>query len=172
MRKLTCLVVLLVSPLLTGSARADEPGAPPSSAPSPPPVEAAKPAKPAEAARTAVSPHHPVVLYIQDWEHLADVTRSDAEVFDRADSLSMRGSASRQITTAGWLLGGSIAASAAIARLSTDHWTSFTKDGLAGGLGLLAVSYAISWFVAPDHGDLAAVVNEWNQRHPDRPLAP
>lgn len=113
-----------------------------------------------------------MVLYIQDWGHLAEVTRADEEIFDRADSLSNRDSASRQITTVGWLLGGSVAASATISRLSTDHWTSFTKGGVAGGLGLLAVSYAISWFVAPDHGDLASVVNEWNHRHPDRPLAP
>ena len=169
MRKLTCLVLLLVIPLFTSSARADEPSAPPPSAASPPPVAAAKPV---EIARPAVSPPHPVVLYIQDWEHLAEVTRSDPQLFERADYLSDRARASRQFTTVGWLLGGSVAAVATISRLSTDHWTNFTKGGVASGLGALAVTYAISWFVAPDHSDLAAVVNEWNQRHPDRPLAP
>lgn len=172
MRKSTGFFILLalaLIPSLAGSARADEPGAAAPRAASPPPVESAKLPQPA---RTAVSPPHPVVLYIQDWEHLAELTRPDSEIFDRADSLSLRDSASRQIITVGWLLGGSVAASATIARLSTDHWTSFTKGGLAGGLSLLAVSYVISWFVAPNHGDLASVVNGWNQRHPDRPLAP
>src|SRR4029077_20666547 len=91
---------------------------------------------------------------------------------DRADSLSDRDRASRQITTVGWLLGGSVATVATISRLSTDHWTNFTKEGLALGLGGLAVSYVISWFVAPDHGDLASVVNDWNQRQPYHALAP
>jgi hypothetical protein len=169
MRKLTCLVILLAVPLFTKPARADEPGAPPPGAPSPPP---APPAKAAEPVKTAVSPPHPVILYIQDWGHLAEVTHSDDKLFDRADSLVNRAEASRQITTVGWLLGGSVATAATLSRLSTDHWTNFTKYGVAGGVSFLAVSMAISWFVAPDHSDLVSVINEWNQRHPERPLAP
>ena len=163
MRKLSYFLILAIVSSLAASARADEPAAPPPNAVAPPHVEAVKP---------AVLPAHPVVLYIQDWSHLAEVTRTDAQVFARADYLAMRSEASRQVTIVGWLLGGSVALAGTISRLSTDHWTDFTKWSVGGGLGLVALTSAISWLVEPNHSDLAAVVNDWNQRHPDRPLAP
>jgi len=163
MRKLTGFLLLVVVPALTSSARADGPAAPPPTAGAPPPAAAAKP--------SVVSPH-PVVLYIQDWEHLADVTRSDDKIFARADSLVSQHLRSSQTATSGLLVGGSVTVAAAISRLTSDHWTDFTKWGLAGGLSLIAVSMVISWAIDPDHSDLASVVNQWNERHPERPLAP
>jgi len=163
MRNLGCLLLLIVIPITIRPARADEPAAPPPRAEAPPPATPAKP---------SVSPPHPVVLYIQDWAHLAEVTRSDEQIFSRADDLTDRESGSRQIAVVGFLLGGSLATVATVSRLSTDHWTDFTKWGLAAGVSGAAVGWAIAWLVAPSHSDLVSVVNEWNQRHPDRPLAP
>lgn len=157
-----CLLFAII-PTLTASARADEPAPPPSNAAAAPHADVVNP---------PVLHAHPVILYIQDWGHLADVTRSDAQVFAWADSLATRDRASSQITTSGLLVGGSAATVGTLSRLATDRWTNLTKWSVAGGLGLVIVTAAISWLVAPDHSDLAAVVNEWNQRHPDRPLAP
>ena len=163
MRKLGCLLLLLVIPITPRSARADEPAAPP------PRVEAPLPTTPA---KPSVSPPHPVILYIQDWGHLAEVTRSDEQIFSRVADLTDRESASRQIAVVAFLVGGSVATVATVSRLSTDHWTDSTKWSVAAGVSGAIVGWAIAWLVAPAHSDLVSVVNEWNQRHPDRPLAP
>ncbi len=162
MRKFPCLL-LIVIPALTSYARADEPGAPP-------PTGANQPN--ADAAKTLAPPPRQVTLYIEDWAHLAKVTRPDALLFDRADSLASRDTARGQIATSGLLVGGSAAVAGTIARLGTDHWTSLSKWGVAGGLSVVVVSLVTAWLVAPDRSDLVSVVNEWNQRHPDHPLAP
>jgi hypothetical protein len=70
------------------------------------------------------------------------------------------------------LVGGSAAVVGTISRLTTDHWTGFTKVSVTGGVSLLIVTLLTAWLVAPDHSDLVSVVNDWNQVHPDRPLAP
>jgi hypothetical protein len=163
MRRLACFLLLTIIPTLTGSARADELGTPRSSAEMAPRADAVKP---------AISLPHPVTLYIRDWEHLADVTRPDALVFNQADSLASRYTASRQIATSGLLVGGTAAAAGTISRLTTDHWTGLTKWSVTGGLSLVIVSLVTAWLVAPDRADLVSVVNDWNQVHPDRPLAP
>ena len=110
--------------------------------------------------------------YVENWDRLAELTRSD-----RVVSAQVYVWISRRYYVA-WevgaisLLGGGVAAFGAFDRLATDHWTNTTKWTLAGGLSVAIASLIIGWAVSPDRDDLLTVINQWNLRHPDQPLAP
>ena len=110
--------------------------------------------------------------YVENWDRLPELTKSDRVVSSRADFWVSR----RQFVF--WdmgvfsALGGGVAALATFERLDSDHWTKATKWGLAGGLSVAIVSLVIAWAISPDRNDLLNVINQWNLRHPDQPLAP
>jgi hypothetical protein len=129
-------------------------------------------AKSAAAVATNCGPARPPLpLYVDDWGRLADLTLSDPVVFSKADFWRNRQDTSRWLF-AGVILGGGAAALATFDRLGTGSWTDTNKWMLAGGLSAAVLSLLAQWAFAPDRDDLLTVINHWNLRHPDQPLAP
>ncbi len=102
---------------------------------------------------------------------MADLTRPDPVVFEKADFWRNRHESSRWWLV-GVFLGGGAASVATIDRLGNGSWTDTNKWGLAGGVAVAAVSLLAYWAFSPDRDDRLTVINHWNLRHPDRPLAP
>ena len=114
----------------------------------------------------------PLPTYVENWDRLAELTRFDPVVFPQADLWASR----RRFVL--WdmglfsALGAGVAAVATFERVAHDHWTKTTKWSLAGGLSVAIVSLVVAWAIYPDRADLLNVINQWNLRHPDLPLAP
>jgi hypothetical protein len=118
-------------------------------------------------------------LYIKDLDHLADLVKDDPPLEKRASDLADR------------LLDARIAYGASAFVLAAGTLTTFIvkKTDCVGsgptmlcqqdpnltyllvGMGVSAVIAAIAFGTAPRRDDFIDVVNDWNQRHPDRPLA-
>jgi hypothetical protein len=111
-------------------------------------------------------------IYVEDWFSLAEQTQSDPVIFAQADHLFTR--RNRAVWNLGVLgvLGGGVATVGTFERLSTNHWTDATKWSVAGGLSVAILSFLTAWVVYPDRADFLSLINEWNLRHLDRPLAP
>jgi len=148
-----------------GVCWAEEPGA--QSAASTPvekccPAPVASPEKPA-----------PCPVYVSDPERLAALTASDPVVFERADSLASRDNYYRRLLVpSGLLIGGGLILAGTLDRFSNDQWTNGSKWTVFSGVSVAAVTLLISWALAPERDDLLTVINHWNLRHPERPLAP
>ena len=110
--------------------------------------------------------------YVADWDHLAELTRSDPAVFARADHWAYRREHAIWSLGSVALLSGGVAVAGTFVRLDTDHWTKTTKWSVAGGLTVAVVSFLTAWAISTDRSDLESVITQWNLRHPDRPLAP
>lgn len=146
---------------------APEPAVAPAKAPAP----AAK--APDAVARTmscACQPE-PLPLYVEDWGRLANLTREDSRVFGHADFWRTRQESTRWLV-AGIVIGGGVSALATADRLGAGEWSDRNKWMLVGGLTTALVSTLAYWAFSPDRDDLLTVLNQWNLRHPDRPLAP
>lgn len=159
----------------TGLATADD-GAPPAARV--PAVdardEAAQPSAPAVAVPKALActcKPAKLPLYVEDWGRLADLVRDDREVFGKADFWRRRQESTRWLA-AGILGGVGAAGLATFDRLRSERWSEGNKWFLTGGLLTAAVSTLAYWAYSPDRDDLLTVVNHWNLRHPDQPLAP
>ena len=72
----------------------------------------------------------------------------------------------------GLLIGGGLILAGTLDRLSNDCWTDGSKWTVFSGVSVAAVTLLISWALAPERDDLLTVINHWNLRHPERPLAP
>lgn len=137
------------------------------SAPTPAPVAAAKP--------IAVEPRGKATrlpVYIADWGRLAELTQSDRLVFPQADFWADRQEHVRWILGGGLFVGVGVAIAGTISRVATDHWTDTAERSVAAGVSVAALTLIAAWWLSPDHDDLLTVINQWNFRHPDRPLAP
>jgi len=152
-----------------GAVAAPESGAKTAGAEKPTPafVPGAKPVAAESKGQSVLPP-----VYIKEWWRLAAITQSDPLVFPQADFWATRENHVRGILYCGLLLGGGLAAAATYARLATDHWTDMTKWSVVGGASVAALSLITAWVFSPDRDDLLTVINQWNLRHPDRPLAP
>jgi hypothetical protein len=111
-------------------------------------------------------------IYVENWDRLAELTRSDRVVSGQVDSWVARRSYVGWELGAVSLMGEGVAAFGVFDRLATDHWTNATKWSVAGGLSVAIVSLAVAWAISPDRDDFLTVINQWNLRHPDQPLAP
>jgi hypothetical protein len=117
-------------------------------------------------------------LYIKDLDHLADLVKDDPPLDRRASDLAER------------LRDARIAYGASVLVLAAGTLTSFIveKNDCVGsgptlcqqdpnltyllvGMGVSVVIAAIAFGTAPRRDEFIDVVNDWNQRHPDRPLA-
>lgn len=132
-----------------------------------PPFIAVAPVKVAPACKPT-----PLPVYIEDWGRLADLTREDSEVFPRAEFWAKRHEQTSWILGGGMILGGGAAALGISDRLTDDGWSRRAKWSIVGGVGVALVSAFVYWAFDPDRDDLVTVINQWNFRHPDRPLAP
>lgn len=168
---------------LTAPATAAEPG-PAAAVPAPTaaaPDAASQPAPPSRvvtkhgAAPTQVvacaCQAAPLPLYVEDWGRLADLTRGDPRVFQQADFWRTRKENTRWLV-AGILAGSGVATLATAHRLQAGEWSDRNKWMLVGGLTTALISTLAYWAFSPDRDDLLTVINHWNLRHPDRPLAP
>lgn len=110
--------------------------------------------------------------FVVDWGHLAELTKSDADVFARAEMLERRQAGASLLARSAIGVGLAIVALGTIDRLATGAWRDGMPWAVAGGVAAAVISAVSAWNYAPDHGDLADAVNLWNRRHPDKPLAP
>jgi len=114
----------------------------------------------------------PLPVYIEDWGRLADLTREDSEVFPRAEFWAKRHEQTSWIRGGGLIVGGGAVVLGIADRLTDDTSSRRAKWSIAGGVGVALVSAFVYWAFDPDRDDLLTVINQWNFRHPDRPLAP
>jgi hypothetical protein len=114
----------------------------------------------------------PLPVYIENWARLAEFTKSDRVVFAQADRWATRRWYAGSDLGALFLLGSGVAAIGTFDRLATNHWTNTSKWTLATGLSVAIVALITAWAILPDRDDFLTVINQWNARHPDRPLAP
>jgi hypothetical protein len=111
-------------------------------------------------------------IYVESWPRLPELTQSDRVVFARADRLAS-GWASTVGTTLELLgLSGAVAAFGTVDRLARDHWTNTAKWTVASGLGVAIATLITAWAISPGRDEFLEVINQWNLRHPDHPLAP
>jgi hypothetical protein len=111
-------------------------------------------------------------VYVSDWDRLASLTEPDFVVGAKAAFWAKRGQAARWIAAAGIVFGGGAATLGTFDRLTHTSWTDSSKWSVAGGLTAVAFSLFVAWAFGPDRDDMMTVINQWNLRHPDRPLAP
>jgi hypothetical protein len=143
--------------------------------PLPPEKPAEKPvavANPAPAKVVASCPKARIPVYIEDWGRLAELTASDPEVGTISRFWADRHHGTATVHAAGTIIGTGAIFFGTISRLTTDSWTEANKWEIAGGAGLVLVSALTSWLFSPNRDDFLTVINHWNLRHPDRPLAP
>jgi hypothetical protein len=100
---------------------------------------------------------------------LAALTEADGVVFPKAEFWA------RRREQADWVLGTGLILGGGAAVLGTMDWlltgdSHTNKWSTAAGVAL--VSLFTNWAFAPDWDDLLTVINQWNLRHPDRPMAP
>lgn len=167
-----------------GDVKIDPSWVPP---PKPAAVEAPAPGAPAAPPKQqTLQPVDPIaregrpLQYVTDLQNLAELVKSDPEVFNLADEIATRR------TTAAVLVGGGLAGGVALrilARtlLQNEECTSLPSgnqlcvegDNKALDLVGLAVMVAGPLLGAafwPTHADQTRVVNAWNARHPNRPF--
>jgi hypothetical protein len=158
--------------------------------PKPAPVEAPAPAAPAEAAaapepKTAppvapLAPEARPLQYVTDYRHLAELVKSDPEVFNLADEIATRR------TTAAVLVGAGLVGGVALRILSETALQKENCSSLPSGSQLcvesdnktldlvgMAVMVAVPLIGAalwPTRADQTRVINAWNARHPGRPF--
>jgi hypothetical protein len=56
--------------------------------------------------------------------------------------------------------------------LTNDSLSTANKWEFGGGAVVLVTSVLAWWLMSPDRDDFLTVINHWNLRHHDRPLAP
>lgn len=180
----TLLVALLTAAFTASPARAEEQPAPPVSAAtaspaSPSPAsgkiepERAAPAATAKATECACVPvRPPVPVFVEDLARLAELTKSDPLVFERAHHLARREESSRRVAGAGLILGLGTLGLGTMRRLHDGHWgTGSAATFISGGVVTIAALLA-AWAISPDRDDRMQVINAWNQRHPQSVLWP
>lgn len=165
MRRSLCKILLVT--VLTGPTAvvAEE-----SAGKAPPPADNVQEGNKAPAPVCRELPRPPA--YIENWAWLAEFTKSDPLVARHANRWVTRQQHVRWKLGLVFVLGAGLTVGSTFARLENDHWTKTTKWGLASGIGITAVAAIVAWALLPDRDDYLAVVNQWNARNPDWPLAP
>jgi hypothetical protein len=124
----------------------------------------------------------PPVLTIRDLDHLAEVVEPDDVLRSRTKVLA------RSRNNALWVAFGALVVGAAlmIAGLTVyadvdchsipfgDVLTCMTRPSLAalaGGAAIAVGGVLVGAAVTPDRQELIDIANDWNARHPDRPIA-
>jgi hypothetical protein len=111
-------------------------------------------------------------VFVVDWGHLAELTKSDPDVLAVAENGEKRARGASLLAHGGVGVGLAVTFVGFLRHVQTGQWSKATELTFAGGLVMAALSALAAWNYAPDHGDLADAVNLWNLRHPDKPLAP
>jgi uncharacterized protein YgiM (DUF1202 family) len=144
----------------------------------------AAPSTPSGAGSTApVQPLAPAAtpgrapIYAGDFSHLAELVKSDHEVFDLADGLATRHTASSVLIWGG-VFGGialNVLAATAFKKKScvpdgTVCVESNNSTVQAIGIDLIVLGPLLGWAIRPTRDDKTRVINAWNGNHPDRPF--
>lgn len=125
---------------------------------------------PTSAALTCPPTRPPV--YVIDWARLADLTAPDRGLGPEVKAYAERYQSIHAPVQAGIALGIAATLVGGLSSLPEGHWSTFGKWSVGAGLGLVAASALVAWLAEPDRDDFLTLVNKWNLRHPDRPLAP
>jgi Bacterial SH3 domain len=107
-----------------------------------------------------------VQIYIKDLDHLAQLTKSDPPVFAKANSLANRRTTANVFMIGGGVLGG-------IMTVVGASTLECTGDGcnsglMYSGLAIMLGGAVVGLIAAPSRSDILDVINDWNQRNPDR----
>jgi hypothetical protein len=172
-------VILMALPL---SALAEEPApvtAPPvptEAKPEQPVVPEKKPERPAPSERVPrpvlSCPKAIIPVYVDTWGRLAALTESDPEVAPVSKFWSSRRDSTSTVLATGTIIGSGAILLGTVNRLTNDSWTTANQWEIAGGAGVILASVLTWWLFSPDRDDFLTVINHWNLRHEDRPLAP
>ena len=112
-------------------------------------------------------------VFVSDWGRLAALTESDPAVAAKANSLASRQEHIRWFRATGIMAAIGLVGGGIMGRLAvTDHWTNNEEWAVFAGASVAAVTLLLSWALSPERDDLLTVINHWNLRHPERPLAP
>lgn len=110
--------------------------------------------------------------YIGDWEQLSRLAGSDRVIAPMADQLASTNRFAIGVAKVGVLSGLGLGFLGVISGASGDSWSKQDKGLAIAGAGIAVLSLVTYWFTSPDRSDFVDVINLWNQRHPDLPIAP
>jgi hypothetical protein len=163
-----------------GDVKADPSWVPPKKVAAAPPEAAVPPAP-----RT-LQPVEPIagesrpLQYVTDFRHLADLVKSDPEVFDLADEIATRRTTAAALV-AGGLAGGVALRILAQTALQKETCTALLSGGQVCvesdnetldlvGLAVMVAGPLLGAVFWPTRADQTRVINAWNERHPSRPF--
>ncbi len=159
-------------------ARAESAESPPPAAtdekPKTPVVPEVKKVEKAESAPALdlTCPSAAIPVYVDTWGRLADLTAYDAKVGEQARFWARRHDGIATFVAAGTIIGGGAILLGTVNRLTNDSFSTANKWEIGGGAVVMLASALAWWLVSPDRDDFLTVINHWNLRHRDRPLAP
>jgi hypothetical protein len=133
---------------------------------------AKKPERPQPAACPVQQSQPRMPMFVEDWGHLAELTKSDPDVFARAELMGRRQSGASLLAHLGIGVGLGMIGLGAADRAASGEWSNGMNWLVIAGAAAAVISGITAWNYAPDRGDMANAVNLWNRRHPDKPLAP
>jgi hypothetical protein len=110
--------------------------------------------------------------YIGDWEQLSRLAGSDQDIMPMADQFASRAKFATGMAKVGVLSGLGLGLIGVISGTSGDSWSKQDKGLAIGGAGVAVLSLVTYLISMPDRSDFLDVINLWNQRHPDLPIAP
>jgi hypothetical protein len=175
---------------LTLEATPEPPPPPPEkAAPTPPvPAPAAAAASPPTVAE-APAPVQPLTApvrdgrtlqYVTDFSHLAQLVKSDPEIFSMADGLVTRRNTATAVVVSG-VLGGLVMRILATTALREQSCVALPDDTRYCaeqdsktlnnvGMAMLVLSPLVGAVLWPKRSDQTRVINAWNAKHPRRPF--
>jgi hypothetical protein len=156
-------------------AHAAKPAAPAAAhvaeAPSPAPAAEASSSAPIDAVSAPEArPAGPSLQYVGTFSHLAELVKSDPDVFDLASGIASRRTAASQLVWGGAFGGIFLAALGSFAAAHDAFSPSTNATLISAGGAIFFLGPLIGAAIWPLHDDQTAVINMWNARHPDRPF--
>jgi hypothetical protein len=116
------------------------------------------------------------ITYVQDFNHLADLTGKDATVQAQATKLARLRVASYAVGFGGQALALALFVSGATFMGGQTCYSDgycmhdWNMPVMWSSLAVLGSSFVTAMILRPSRRDLLDVVNEWNSRHADEPL--
>jgi hypothetical protein len=108
--------------------------------------------------------------YVGTFAHLAELVKSDPQVFDLADGIATRRTAASALVWGGAFGGIFLAALGSFAAAYDTFSPKTNATLISAGGAVFFLGPLVGAALWPLHDDQTAVIDMWNARHPDRPF--
>jgi hypothetical protein len=110
--------------------------------------------------------------YIGDWDQLSRLAGSDPGIAPMTNQFASRDKFAGDVAKVGILSGLGLGLFGVVSGTSGDSWSKQDKGLAIAGAGVAVLAWVTYWLSMPARSDFLDVINLWNQRHPDLPVAP